>query len=121
MHVPTEKIIHKEHDHIVQGPNGTVVKDIDIEEEIERVAGGTPHPIPQSGGTAPVIESVAETVAPTMATRINPRTGKPLSIPKPLSLTPQDMSPIIPVDNGGGQLIREEHEEVRCYSAMLSD
>ena len=45
--------------------------------------------------------------------RINPRTGKPLSLPKPLSLSPHNMSPINPMSNhAGGQLIREEHEEV---------
>jgi hypothetical protein len=50
-------------------------------------------------------------VAPT---RVNPRTGKPLSLPKPLSLSPHDPSPI--QEQGGNgfspQLIREEHEEV---------
>jgi hypothetical protein len=114
MNMPTEKVTHKEHDHIVQRPNGTIVEDIDIVEETERVAGGTSHPASHISGTAP-LESVAEIgTAPTMATRINPRTGKALSIPKPLSLTPQDMSPIVPIDQGGGQLIREEHEEVSC-------
>lgn len=120
--MPTEKVHHKEHDHIVQGPNGTVIKDIDIEEDIERVAGGTSHFPSHTSGTAPALESVAEIgTAPTMATRINPRTGKALSIPKPLSLTPQDMSPIVPVDQGGGQLIREEHEEVRLRSHEKRD
>jgi hypothetical protein len=116
MNMPTEKVHHKEHDHIVQGPNGTIIKDIDIEEEIERVAGsgGTSHHTAHHSGIAPADETVAETTsAPTMATRINPRTGKALSIPKPLSLTPQEMSPIVPVDQGGGQMIREIHEEVR--------
>ena len=117
MNMPTEKITHKEHDHIVEGPNGSVVKDIDIEETIEKLPGhaGTSPSIPPSGGTPPVIETVTESVsAPTMATRINPRTGKPLSIPKPLSLTPQEMSPIVPetVADVGGQMIREIHEEV---------
>lgn len=46
--------------------------------------------------------------------RVNPRTGKPLSLPQPLSLQPRDPSPIQteygPPDQG--QLIREEHEEV---------
>jgi hypothetical protein len=49
------------------------------------------------------------------AVRINPRTGKPITLPKALSLTPRDPSPI-KTDTGnvppGGQLIREEHEEV---------
>lgn len=113
MNMPTERVTHKEHDHIVHRPNGTIVEDIDIEEEVERVAGGTSHPASHASGTVPVLESVAEIgTAPTMATRINPRTGKPLSIPKPLSLTPQEMSPIVPVNVGGGQLIREVHEEV---------
>jgi len=113
MNMPTERVTHKEHDHIVHRPNGTIVDDIDIEEEVERVAGGTSHSASHASGTTPVLESVAEIgTAPTMATRINPRTGKPLSIPKPLSLTPQEMSPIVPVNVGGGQLIREVHEEV---------
>jgi hypothetical protein len=38
MNMPTEKVVHKEHDHIVEGPGG-VVKEIDIEEEITRVSG----------------------------------------------------------------------------------
>lgn len=118
--MPTEKITHKEHDHIVEGPNGSVVKDIDIEETIEKLPGhaGMSPSIPPSGGTPPVIETVTESVsAPTMATRINPRTGKPLSIPKPLSLTPQEMSPIVPetVADVGGQMIREIHEEVSDF------
>jgi hypothetical protein len=111
MNMPTEKVTHTEHDHIVQRPNGTIVEDIDIVEETERVAGGTSHPGSHASGTG---------AAPTMATRINPRTGKALSIPKPLSLTPQEMSPIVPIDQGGGQLIREEHEEVSC-SVWCSD
>jgi len=47
---------------------------------------------------------------------INPRTGKPLSMPKPLSLSPHEMSPIIPlIDLGpaGGEMIKETNEEVR--------
>jgi len=118
MNMPTEKVTHKEHDHIVHRSNGTIVEDIDIEEEIERVGGGTSHPASHASGTAHALESVAEIgTAPTMATRINPRTGKPLSIPKPLSLTPREMSPIVPIDQGGGQLIREEHEEVSLDDA----
>jgi hypothetical protein len=125
MNMPTEKITHTEHDHIVEGPGGNVVKDIDIEETIEKVSGpaGTSLSIPPSGGTPPAIAPVAESVsAPTMATRINPRTGKPLSIPKPLSLTPQDMSPIVPetMADVGGQMIREIHEEVSHVSWILS-
>lgn len=48
--------------------------------------------------------------------RLNPRTGKPLSMPKPLSLSPHPMSPIvdeIDADPSGGQLVHEEHEEVK--------
>lgn len=48
-------------------------------------------------------------------TRINPRTGKPLVMPKPLSLSPHPLSPIVPEIGEGpidGQMIQEEHEEV---------
>jgi hypothetical protein len=50
----------------------------------------------------------------TTFTKINPRTGKPISMPTPLSLQPRDPSPIqTPMDAAqGGHLIREEHEEV---------
>lgn len=109
----------KEHE-VVKGPAGTI-KEIDREEEIERtVAGpgaGTSAP---TAGTVSAVEETVETApaasAPALSTRINPRTGKPLSIPKPLSLAPRDMSPIqTPADGSGGQLIREEHEEVSQY------
>lgn len=74
-------------------------------------------------GTVVAVKETADIAtavpAPTV-TRVNPRTGKPLSIPQPLSLTPRDMSPIqIPADAPGGQLIREEHEEVN-YSTSSS-
>jgi len=49
--------------------------------------------------------------------RINPRTGKPITLPAPLSLVPHDPSPIQEEARdpaNGGQLIREEHEEVSC-------
>lgn len=47
-------------------------------------------------------------------TRINPRTGKPLTMPAPLSLAPQAPSPIVtePELPPGSQMIREETEEV---------
>lgn len=106
----------KEHE-TVKGPAGTI-KEIEREQEIERTVSG-----PAAGTSAPIAETVSaveETVetapaasAPAPSTRINPRTGKPLSIPKPLSLTPRDMSPTrTPADGSGPQLIREEHEEV---------
>ncbi|ORX41083.1 hypothetical protein BD324DRAFT_678476 [Kockovaella imperatae] len=46
--------------------------------------------------------------------RINPRTGKPVSMPKPLSLSPHEMSPIREEGNvpPGSQMIREETEEI---------
>lgn len=48
-------------------------------------------------------------------TKVNPRTGKPVSMPKPLSLSPHSMSPIV-LEYGaagtGGGMIQEEHEEV---------
>ena len=51
--------------------------------------------------------------------RINPRTGKPLTLPQPLSLSPHEMSPIrteaeVPP---GSQMIREEHEEASSLSS----
>jgi hypothetical protein len=65
-----------------------------------------------------VIETAPAATAPSSTTRINPRTGKALSIPQPLSLTPQDMSPInTPADGPGPQLIREEHEEVSAQTS----
>lgn len=126
MNLPHEKVVHKEHQHITEGPGG-VVKDIDITEEIQQTSGpaGTSESIvpPSTSGTVPAVGQTADTApatasapAPTV-TRVNPRTGKPLSIPQPLSLTPRDMSPIeIPPDAPGGQLIREEHEEVSSCS-----
>ena len=57
------------------------------------------------------------------ATRINPRTGKPLTIPQPLSLSPHKMSPIVPEpDLGptGSQMIREETEEVSVVFLALA-
>ena len=56
----------------------------------------------------------ADTLPSGKTVRINPRTGKPITMPKPLSLSPHDMSPIqteadVPA---GSQMIREEHEEV---------
>lgn len=128
LNAPHEKITHKETEHITQGPGGTV-KDIEITEEIEKTSGpaGTSESIvPPSTSTVGTVTAVEETAdaapavsapAPTV-TRVNPRTGKPLSIPQPLSLTPRDMSPIqITPDAPGGQLIREEHEEVSvCFN-----
>lgn len=51
----------------------------------------------------------------TTVTRVNPRTGKSLTMPQPLSLQPRDSSPIQTTYGDaadGGQLVREEHEEV---------
>jgi hypothetical protein len=122
MNMPHEKVTHKEHDHIVQGPDGVITKDVDIEEMIDKTGGpaGTSHPhstVPPSGGTMSDVGHSAETgPATTAPTRVNPRTGRPLSIPKPLSLTPHEMSPIVvPDDIGGGQMISETHEEVRYH------
>lgn len=104
----------KEHE-VVKGPAGTIKE---IDREIEHTVVG-----PGAGTSAPTaitVSAVDETVetapaapAPASTTRVNPRTGKPLSVPPPLSLTPRDMSPIpTPADGPGPQLIREEHEEV---------
>ncbi|KAL7422817.1 hypothetical protein Q5752_002113 [Cryptotrichosporon argae] len=76
-------------------------------------AGATVHPsVVGAGTTHPWPGSVHPSAA---GSRINPRTGKPLTIPAPLSLKPTQPSPIVteqlgdPADNG--QMIREEHEE----------
>lgn len=74
-------------------------------------------------------EAVSQAVAPGTgaaipspnATRINPRTGKPLMMPKPLSLSPHPMSPIVPEypDAAGGGLISETHEEVITFQDTI--
>lgn len=116
-------IVHDKSDHIkehevVTGPGG-IIKETD--REIERTVAGagtsTSAPTAPEGTVLEADETVVETApaatAPVATTRINPRTGKTLSVPAPLSLTPQDMSPInTPADGPGPQLIREEHEEV---------
>lgn len=119
MHDNKKDHIH-EHE-IITGPGG-IIKETD--REIERTVAGpstfTSDLTAADGTILAVDETVVEnvpaaTAAPstTTTTRINPRTGKSLSIPKPLSLTPQNMSPInTPADGSGPQLIREEHEEV---------
>jgi hypothetical protein len=63
----------------------------------------------------PLPPSSASSVSGAVPVRINPRTGKPVSLPKPLSLSPRKMSPIqTETDHQpGGQMIREEHVEVR--------
>lgn len=94
--ITREKTVIKEHEYVKEGPTGSH-KEVEMETEIERNA---VHP---------------PTMAPTHTpSRVNPRTGKMLSIPQPLSLQPRDPSPI-QTDYGlpeAGQLIREEHEEV---------
>lgn len=115
-------VVHDKADHIkehevITGPGG-IIKETD--REIERtVAGpGVGTSVPTAGTVSAVDETIVETVpaASSTTTRVDPRTGKALSIPKPLSLTPQDMSPInTPADAAGPQLIREEHEEVSLY------
>ena len=100
--ITREKTVIKEHELVKEGPTGSH-KEVDITEEIER---NTVQP-PATMGNVP-------TATPS---RVNPRTGKPLSLPQPLSLQPRDPSPIqIDYDlSDSGQLIREEHEEVSAY------
>lgn len=109
--VTREKTVIKEREVIHDGPDGHH-KEKETEDVIER-----------DMVTAPDAANIA--LPPSVASsggggvKINPRTGKPLSMPKPLSLSPRDMSPIFPVPDvpPGSQMIREEHEEVgRCLT-----
>jgi hypothetical protein len=98
---------------------GTVVNDSVPDTHVPGTIGGTAAPGTMLGDPAGTVSggsggagSGGGSVA---GTRINPRTGKPLSLPKPLSLSPRDMSPIQPEvvqSDLGPQMIREEHEEV---------
>lgn len=76
---------------------------------------GTQSPAAAPGGIV-----ITETTpgGGTTVTKINPRTGKPLTLPQPLSLQPRDPSPIETTYGDaadGGQLVREEHEEVSLF------
>lgn len=58
--------------------------------------------------------------------KLNPRTGKPVSMPQPLSLQPTQPSPIQTDYNNymaptQGAMIREEHEEVSWNLWILAD
>jgi hypothetical protein len=97
-----EKTVIKEHEVIREGP-GSMHKEVELETDIQR---NTVQP-PTTLGNIPS----------GTPSRVNPRTGKPLSLPQPLSLQPRDPSPI-QTDYGlpdQGQLIREEHEEVSFH------
>lgn len=129
--VTREKTVIKERELVRDGPGGHV-QEVEKEEEIERdmvtqpvasVAGMSgPHPHALSTGyTAQTVIMKSTEVADASAvpvvasTKVNPRTGKPLTVPAPLPLTPRDMSPIDTPTMAAapGQMIREEHEEVR--------
>lgn len=133
--VSHEKTIIKDREFIRDGPGGHT-KEHTMEEEIERDV--VNHPGSGQAGKSTSLLAKQTTVsdsatelepnvepenipskaqAPSHAStasngKINPRTGKPLSIPAPLSLTPRDMSPITSPHVQEPQLIREEHEEV---------
>lgn len=133
--VTREKTVIKEREVVTNGPGGKH-REHETEDVIERdyatgpghgtditaVPGTQPGIVPGSEPGTNVLANVPVDAAgiPLPASqpsssggRINPRTGKPLSIPKPLSLSPHAMSPINPQsDAPGGRLIREEHEEV---------
>lgn len=111
--ITREKTVIKEREVLRQGPDGRF-KEVDMEEELERDMVTHDAP-PVQTLVPPATTMLPSSVSPAKATtRINPRTGKPLSIPTPLSLSPHNMSPIqeAATQHPGGQLIREEHEEV---------
>jgi hypothetical protein len=116
--VTREKTVIKEREVITDGPSGRH-KEKEVEDVLERdmVTGPglgdarlTDVPVDAAGIPLPASQPSSA------GARINPRTGKPLSIPKPLSLSPHQPSPVIPFPDVpvGSQLIREEHEEVRA-------
>ena len=82
-----------------------------------RSANGLPAEEEEALSTKAIDGTSGDVAVPSpSAPRLNPRTGKPLSMPNLLSLSPHPMSPIVdeldaaPV---GGQLVHEEHEEVK--------
>ncbi|KAK4686714.1 hypothetical protein P7C73_g3410, partial [Tremellales sp. Uapishka_1] len=121
-----EKTILKEREIIREGPAGrvtpTTLTDIrgtdnggtTVPPDATLAPGMTAHTAPYGaadpGGASPAVGSVAPSIP-----RTDPRTGKALTVPAPLALTPHVMSPIVPEANPSGshgQLIREEHEEI---------
>ena len=138
--VTREKTFIKEREVVTNGPGGRH-REHETEDVVERdyatgpdhgtgitaipgtqpstVLGTVPGPEPGTNVLANVPVDAAGIPLPasqasSAGSRLNPRTGKPLSIPKPLSLSPQAMSPINPISDAppGTQIIREEHEEV---------
>lgn len=118
--VTREKTVIKEREVIHDGPSGHH-KERETEDVIERdmlthppVPSAVDQPLPPIPGATeiPLPPSAPSSIGG--GVKINPRTGKPLSMPKPLSLSPHNMSPIVPIPDApaGSQMIREEHEEV---------
>jgi hypothetical protein len=154
--VTREKTVIKEREVVTKGPGGRHRKH-ETEDVIERdyatgpghstgvtaisgthpdtVLGTVPGSEPGTNVLANIPVDAAGIPLPasqpsSVGSRLNPRTGKPLSIPKPLSLSPHNMSPINPVADvlPGTQIIREEHEEVSQHfetvgspSALMKD
>lgn len=119
--ITREKTILKEHEVIREGPGGRHV-DHEHEEEIERDMVTTLPPPGVNPASFPLPPSVGVTPDPGPV-RINPRTGKPLTLPAPLSLNPTAMSPIVPEPDvpPGSQMIRETHEEVSLPGELEMD
>ncbi|WVR08584.1 hypothetical protein IAU60_005639 [Kwoniella sp. DSM 27419] len=115
-----EKQIIKEREVIRDGPSGRH-KEITIENELQRDVVTDDPPVamvvPVAPATAigtPVQGQGGSNAGSVPAPRINPRTGKPLTVPPVLS--PHAMSPIQPELGSsqklGDYLMKEEHEEI---------
>lgn len=84
-----------------------------------RSANGVPAVDEEAVSTRAVEGTPGDAVPSPASRRVNPRTGKPLTMPQPLSLSPHPMSPIVPEygpESAGNHTIQEEHEEVRISS-----
>ena len=107
--ITREKTTIKEHIH--DGPGHLTEQEENIERDISH---GGPGMSPADILLPPSASSSGGAV-----TKINPRTGKPLTLPPPLSLSPRDPVPIVPMPNAGtGQMISETHEEVRLLNYL---